>query len=61
MLFRSSLIAMARGARIIEKHFTLDKQMYGPDHSGSMNPNELGQLVRYSQQIEDILGHNTAK
>ena len=57
----ASLIAMARGARIIEKHFTLDKQMYGPDHSGSMNPNELGQLVRYSQQIEDILGHNTAK
>ena len=57
----ASLIAMARGARIIEKHFTLDKQMHGPDHSGSMDPNELGQLVRYSQQIEDILGHNTAK
>jgi sialic acid synthase SpsE len=57
----ASLIAMARGARIIEKHFTLDKQMHGPDHTGSMDPNELGQLVRYSQQIEDILGHNTAK
>lgn len=34
-------IAMARGASILEKHFTLDKQMYGPDHAGSMTPDEL--------------------
>ncbi len=33
--------AISRGANIIEKHFTLDKKMYGPDHEGSMTPEEL--------------------
>ena len=37
-------IAIERGANIIEKHFTLDKNMYGPDHQGSMTPDELKQL-----------------
>ena len=37
-------IAIERGANIIEKHFTLDKKMYGPDHQGSMTPDELRQL-----------------
>lgn len=47
--------AMARGARIIEKHFTLDKTMYGPDHSGSMNPEELKQLVLFKKEIQQCL------
>jgi N-acetylneuraminate synthase/N,N'-diacetyllegionaminate synthase len=40
----ASQIALARGASILEKHFTLDKKMYGPDHAGSMTPNELHDL-----------------
>jgi len=40
----ASMVAMSRGARIIEKHFTLDKAMYGPDHAGSMTPPELQEL-----------------
>lgn len=49
------MIAMARGARIIEKHFTIDKAMYGPDHSGSMTPDELEALVRHAQALEQAL------
>lgn len=46
-------IAMARGARIIEKHFTLDKTMYGPDHEGSMLPGELRELVAFQAAIKE--------
>jgi N,N'-diacetyllegionaminate synthase len=48
----ASFIAMARGARIIEKHFTLDKEHYGPDHKGSMDPNELSQIVAFARNVE---------
>tara|TARA_B100001248_G_C27356684_1_gene444197 strand:+ start:458 stop:1165 length:708 start_codon:yes stop_codon:yes gene_type:complete len=40
----ASCVAISRGAKIIEKHFTLDKKMYGPDHSCSMTPDELKKL-----------------
>jgi len=40
-------IAIARGARIIEKHFTLDKKMFGPDHQGSMMPIELIEISKF--------------
>jgi len=53
----ATLVAISRGARIIEKHFTLDKQMHGPDHSGSMDPMELEELVSYARNIEKILYH----
>jgi sialic acid synthase SpsE len=52
------LVAMARGARIIEKHFTLDKTMHGPDHSISMDPMELKQIVEFSHEFERILYHH---
>jgi sialic acid synthase SpsE len=42
----AALIAIARGARIIEKHFTLCRLMHGPDHRMSMEPAELRELVR---------------
>ncbi len=57
----SSIVAMSRGAKIIEKHFTLDKTMHGPDHSGSMEPNELGQLAGYAKKIEKILDEETLR
>ena len=52
----ASIVAMARGARIIEKHFTLDKNMHGPDHKCSMDPSELKQLADYGKWIEEIFG-----
>lgn len=47
----AAMIALSRGARIIEKHFTLDKHMYGPDHSGSMTPSELAVLGRFRDNL----------
>ena len=48
-------VAMSRGARIIEKHLTIDKNMYGPDHSCSMTPSELSQLVEIKNNIISCL------
>jgi len=45
----SSKKAISLGANIIEKHFTLDKNMYGPDHKGSMVPSELRELGCYAK------------
>ncbi len=47
--------AFARGARMIEKHFTLDKTMYGPDHTGSMTPSELRELHRIRTELQQLL------
>lgn len=51
-----SLAAAARGARIIEKHFTLDKTMEGPDHKASLDPIELKALVDGIRAVEQSLG-----
>jgi N-acetylneuraminate synthase len=51
-----SLAAVARGARMIEKHFTLDRNLAGPDHQASVEPDELSQMVRNIREIEDALG-----
>lgn len=48
--------AVALGARIIEKHFTLDKNMEGPDHKASLEPAELREMVRAIRNIENALG-----
>lgn len=48
--------AVALGAEIIEKHFTLDKSMQGPDHSCSLNPEEFKDLVTGIRNIELSLG-----
>jgi len=50
-----SLAAISLGARIIEKHFTLDKTLYGPDHTGSMTPEELTALAAYAAEISEAL------
>lgn len=52
----AAMVAISRGARIIEKHFTLDKKMHGPDHSCSMDPKELSELVSFARKAEKILG-----
>ena len=51
-----SVAAVALGARIIEKHLTLDKNMKGPDHSASLEPEEFNGLVRSIRNIEEALG-----
>ena len=47
----TSLGAIALGAKIIEKHFTLNKRAKGPDHASSLEPHELKQLVKGSKDI----------
>jgi sialic acid synthase SpsE len=49
-------VACARGARILEKHFTIDKTMYGPDHEGSMTPDELAALSAFRAEAGRCLG-----
>ncbi len=51
----ASCAALSRGAKIIEKHFTLDKEMFGPDHVCSMSPNELLQLSIFRDELEVCL------
>jgi N,N'-diacetyllegionaminate synthase len=48
--------AVALGATVIEKHFTLDKSMEGPDHKASLNPVELKAMVKSIRNIEAALG-----
>ena len=51
-----SIAAAALGARVIEKHLTLDKTMAGPDHSSSMNPDEFKNFVQAIRKTEAALG-----
>ena len=50
------IAAVAMGASIIEKHFTLDKNMEGPDHKASLEPHELKAMVQAIRNIEIALG-----
>ena len=51
------IAAVAMGAHVIEKHFTLDKCMDGPDHKASLNPIELKEMVSAIRHIEKALGN----
>jgi len=50
------VVAVARGAILIEKHFTLDRAMTGPDHQASLEPDELARMVMEIRTIEVALG-----
>lgn len=52
----ASPYAVVLGAKVIEKHFTLDKNMAGPDHKASVSPNELQCLVEDIRRVEQYLG-----
>jgi N,N'-diacetyllegionaminate synthase len=54
-------LAVARGACIIEKHFTLEKNMQGPDHQMSLNPIELKKMVKLVRFTEKALGSSEKK
>jgi N,N'-diacetyllegionaminate synthase len=50
------IAAAALGARVIEKHVTLDRAMEGPDHRASLEPQELAQMVRAVRRVTSALG-----
>ncbi len=54
--FVAPISAVALGAKVIEKHFTADKSLQGPDHKASMSPDELKELVRTLRIAEKIRG-----
>lgn len=51
-----TLGAVAKGAVVIERHFTLDKSMKGSDHSASLDPSEFAEMVRNIRILEAALG-----
>lgn len=50
------MAAVARGARVLEKHYTLDRSREGPDHRASLEPDELAALVRGVREVAAALG-----
>lgn len=52
------IAAAARGAVLIEKHFTLDRTLPGPDHRASLEPEELAEMVRAIREVEAALGRS---
>ena len=55
------IAAVALGATVIEKHFTLDRNMEGPDHKASLEPNELKAMVSAIRNIEKAIGGDGTK
>lgn len=55
------IIAVALGACVIEKHFTLDKTMSGPDHKASLSPSELMAMVQAIRKTQTLLGSGEKK
>ncbi len=56
-----SIAAAAKGAVVLEKHFTLDRNMEGPDHKASLEPAELKEMVTAVRQVEAALGTGEKK
>ena len=52
----ASIAAVASGACVIEKHFTLDRNLPGPDHKASLEPDELKEMVKAIRDVEKALG-----
>lgn len=55
------IAAAALGASVIEKHFTLDRNMEGPDHKASLEPDELKSMIRAIRNIEKAFGNGIKK
>jgi N,N'-diacetyllegionaminate synthase len=55
------IAAVSLGAKVIEKHFTLDKNIKGPDHKASLNPEELKEMVIEIRKVEKSLGNGIKK
>ncbi|MGA2418311.1 MAG: N-acetylneuraminate synthase [Candidatus Staskawiczbacteria bacterium] len=50
------IMAIVMGAQVLEKHFTLDKNLPGPDHKASLDPKELKEMIHNIREAEEILG-----
>ncbi len=59
--FEMPIAAVALGAEVIEKHFTLDKKMDGPDHKASLEPSEFSSMIKAIRNVEKALGNGTKK
>jgi N-acetylneuraminate synthase len=57
----ASLAAVALGAKVIEKHFTMDKMMEGPDHKASLDPDELKEMISSIREVESMKGDGIKK
>ena len=55
------IVAVSLGAKIIEKHFTIDKKMSGPDHALSSDPSEMKEIVKNIRMVENALGDGVKK
>ncbi len=55
------IAAVALGAQVIEKHFTLDRSLAGPDHKASLEPDELKMMVKAIRNIEQAMGDGKKK
>lgn len=55
------IAAVALGATVIEKHFTLDRRRRGPDHSASLEPDELAAMVRAIRNVEQAMAGDAIK
>jgi N,N'-diacetyllegionaminate synthase len=55
------IAAVALGASVIEKHFTLDRNLPGPDHKASLEPNELQEMIRTIRNVEQAMGDGIKK
>ena len=59
--FHIPLAAISLGAKIVEKHFTIDRNMRGNDHKVSLLPNEFSEMVRMIREVEESLGKDGGK
>lgn len=59
--YHVAIAAVARGAKVIEKHFTLDRTMEGNDHKVSLLPDEFAAMVRAIREVEEALGSGDAR
>jgi len=57
----TAISAVAMGARVIEKHITLDKKMIGPDHLASMEPRDFFNYIKSIRKTEELLGSSEKK
>jgi N,N'-diacetyllegionaminate synthase len=55
------IAAVALGASVVEKHFTLDRNLPGPDHQASLEPNELQEMIKTIRNIEQAMGDGIKK
>ena len=55
------IAAVALGATVIEKHFTIDRTFEGPDHKASLEPHELSEMIKSIRNIENALGDGIKK